>query len=133
VTACNSAVSQVSHELNWLCGVDRIEKNAIECSEGYRILATSIEGKWSYSAFGPSEKITYENGSTFFRDMEYKAHYEIDDQVPPSYNYKTKSANYLIGCFNEKFYGSTDAALVAAKAACFLDYEKQQEEKREQI
>ena len=133
MTGCNVAVSQVSQDLNWISGVDRIEKNAIECSEGYRILATSIDGVWSYSAFGPSEKITQDGGSFFLRGIEYKSCYEIGDEVPAGYGYKSKSARYFLGGFNAKFYGGVDPALAAAKEACFLDYVKQQKEKLEQI
>lgn len=126
MTALLAEVSQLSQGLSWVEGADRVEKFAIECVEGYRILATSVKGQWSYTAFGPVEKIIQDGDRVYFRDFEYKATYERGEVVPPSYGFKNKSARYLIGGFNAEHYGSVEAALEAAKTACFEDYQIQQ-------
>lgn len=119
MTVSNAAVSQVSQLFDW----QRVEDFAVESDEGYRIVALLICDCWSYSAFGPEEKIIQKDGGLFFRDLEYKESYLAGERVPPPYDYHTKKARYFIGGFPQKKYSSVDAALLAAKAACELDFE----------
>ena len=105
----------------------RVEISALESGHGYRILASCVAEVWCYIAYGPEEKITQEDGRRFFRGIEYKERYAIGEQVPPAYSYRTMSTRHPLGVFRENCFGGTDAALVAAKEACVLDFEFQLE------
>ena len=124
----NAVVSQVSQYWEW----ERTDLLAVESLGGYKVRALCVSGVWIYSAYSPEEKIIQRGSAWFFRDIEYKLRYEIGERVPPAYNYQTKRAALLIGCFREDTYGNTDAALAKAKAACVQDFEEQQT-KRETV
>lgn len=92
----------------------------LESDAGYMIRVTPAqpEGEWVYLSRGPKHKIEKVGNCVMFEGLEYKTKYGPGDEVPPAYDYRSKSARRLVGGFHSKRHGSADAALVAAKASC---------------
>ena len=124
MTASNSGVSQVSQPAQ---GLEWSESGlySVDSIEGYQVFVRKRYGQWFYSAYCSKEKITKNGDRWFFRELEYKEQYEIGERVPPAYDYRTLTAQLLLGMFAENDYGGTEAAQAAAKEACWLDWVEQ--------
>lgn len=113
----NRTASQASHEkMEW----ERVSKFAISSDEGYLIRVQEVNDAWVYLAYGPHNQVKQKGGRMMFEDIEYKERYEIGEEVPPQYNYKTKKASRDLGGYHSSTHGSPAAALAAAKGACEL-------------
>lgn len=93
----------------------------LDSDAGYMIRVTPVYpsvGEWVYLAYGPNHKVEKVGDCLVFEGLEYKSKYELGEEVPPAYSYRTMLASRFLDGFHSKQHGGTDQALVAAKAAC---------------
>lgn len=117
VTPEKVMVSQVS-QLEWT----RVNKYSLQSPEGYQVTACKCDASWNFIASSPYEETKVKDEGRFFHGVQYKARYDIGDEIPPAFNIRTGKARRCLGVYRQDDFDSADDAREAAKAACLKDW-----------